>query len=66
MAGRAKSSHHALPARLYQERASNTESNAKILRDFLLRVNLEESASYAENGLTESIPVSSENSGGID
>ena len=66
MAGRAKTSHHELPARLYQERASNTESNAKILRDFLLRVNLEESASYAENGLTESIPVSSENSGGID
>jgi two-component system chemotaxis response regulator CheB len=66
MAGRAKSSHHALPARLYQERASNTESNAKILRDFLLRVNLEESASYAENGLTESIPASSENSDSID
>jgi hypothetical protein len=65
MAGRAKTSHHELPARLYQERASNTESNAKILRDFLLRVNLEESGSYAENGLTESVPASSGNSDSI-
>jgi two-component system, chemotaxis family, protein-glutamate methylesterase/glutaminase len=54
MAGRATTSQHELPARLYQERASNTESNAKILRDFLLRVNLDES------GITESIPGSSE------
>jgi two-component system chemotaxis response regulator CheB len=66
MAGRAKTSHHELPARLYLERASNTESNSKILRDFLLRVNLEESGSYAENSLTESIPESSENSDSID
>jgi len=66
MAGRAKSSQHELPARLYLERASNTESNSKILRDFLLRVNLVESGSYAENGLTESIPASSENSDSFD
>jgi two-component system, chemotaxis family, protein-glutamate methylesterase/glutaminase len=66
MAGRAKTSHRELPARLYLERASNTESNSKILRDFLLRVNLEESGSYAENGLTESIPASSGNSDSID
>jgi two-component system chemotaxis response regulator CheB len=65
MAGRAKTSHHELPARLYQERASNTESNAKILRDFLLQVNLEESGSYAENDVTASLPASSENSDSI-
>ncbi len=39
MAGRAQSSCQDLPARLYEERASNTESNSRILRDFLLRVN---------------------------
>jgi two-component system, chemotaxis family, protein-glutamate methylesterase/glutaminase len=66
MAGRAETSHHELPARLYQERASNTESNSRILRDFLLRVNLEESGRDAENGATESIPASSENSKSID
>jgi two-component system, chemotaxis family, protein-glutamate methylesterase/glutaminase len=66
MAGRAKTSHHEVPARLYQERASNTESNSKILRDFLLRVNFEESSSDAENGATESIPASSGNSESID
>jgi two-component system, chemotaxis family, protein-glutamate methylesterase/glutaminase len=66
MAGRAENSNHALPARLYQERASNTESNSRILRDFLLRVNLEESGSDAENGATESIPAASENSESID
>jgi two-component system, chemotaxis family, protein-glutamate methylesterase/glutaminase len=54
MAGRARTSHHELPASLYQERASNTESNSKILRNFLLQVNLEES------GITEAIPGSSE------
>jgi two-component system, chemotaxis family, protein-glutamate methylesterase/glutaminase len=58
-AGRAGSSHHELPARLYQERASNTESNSKILRDFLLRVNLQESGSSPENAVTESLPGSS-------
>jgi hypothetical protein len=66
MAGRARTSHHELPASLYQERAANTDSHAKILRDFLLRVNLEESGSYAENSVTESIPASSENSVSID
>jgi two-component system chemotaxis response regulator CheB len=66
MAGRAKTSHQEIPALLYQERASNTESNSKILRDFLLRVNLEESGSDAENGVTESIPASSENSESFD
>jgi two-component system chemotaxis response regulator CheB len=65
MASRARTSHHELPARLYQERASNTESNSKILRDFLLRVNLEESGSYAENGVTESLAGSSGNSESI-
>jgi hypothetical protein len=62
MAGRARTSHHELTARLYRERASNRESNSKILRDFLLRVNLEESGSYAEHGVSESITGSSENS----
>jgi two-component system, chemotaxis family, protein-glutamate methylesterase/glutaminase len=66
MAGRAKTSHHEIPALLYQERASDTESNSRILRDFLLRVNLEESGSDAENGAGESIPASSGNSESID
>jgi two-component system chemotaxis response regulator CheB len=66
MAGRAKTSHHEFPALLYQERASNTESNSRILRDFLLRVNLEESGSDAENGAGASIPASSGNSESID
>jgi two-component system, chemotaxis family, protein-glutamate methylesterase/glutaminase len=65
MAGRARTTNHELPARLYQERASNTEYNSKILRDFLLRVNLEESGNNAENNVTESIPGSSENSESI-
>jgi two-component system chemotaxis response regulator CheB len=42
MAGRATGSGHPLPAQLYEERASNTAANSKILRDFLLRVNTEE------------------------
>jgi two-component system, chemotaxis family, protein-glutamate methylesterase/glutaminase len=42
MAGRAARSHHRLPAQLYEERASNTEANSRILRDFLLRVNTAE------------------------
>jgi two-component system chemotaxis response regulator CheB len=66
MAGRAKTSHHEIPALLYQERASDTESNSRILRDFLLRVNLEGSGSDAENGAGESIPASSGNSESID
>jgi two-component system chemotaxis response regulator CheB len=44
MAGRATGSGHPLPAQLYEERSSNTEANARILRDFLLQVNVEESA----------------------
>jgi two-component system, chemotaxis family, protein-glutamate methylesterase/glutaminase len=44
MAGRATGSGHPLPAQLYQERSSNTEANARILRDFLLQVNVEENA----------------------
>lgn len=42
MAGRATKSHHPIPAQLYEERASNTEANSRILRDFLLRVNTAE------------------------
>jgi two-component system chemotaxis response regulator CheB len=42
MAGRAVGSGHLLPAELYEERSSNTEANARILRNFLLRVNTEE------------------------
>ena len=44
MAGRATESRHLLPARSFEDRATNTEANAKILRDFLLRVNTDESA----------------------
>jgi two-component system, chemotaxis family, protein-glutamate methylesterase/glutaminase len=61
MAGRAKIASQELPARLYQERASDTETNSKILRDFLLRVNVEESNSNAEDGAPESIPGASDN-----
>jgi two-component system chemotaxis response regulator CheB len=53
MAGRANDSRHEVPARLYQERAADTESNSKILRDFLLRVNLQENGSDAENALSQ-------------
>jgi two-component system chemotaxis response regulator CheB len=42
MAGRATRSRYPLPAEQFEERASNTEANARILRDFLLRVNTEE------------------------
>jgi two-component system chemotaxis response regulator CheB len=42
MAGRSTQSRHLLPAGLFEERASNTEANARILRDFLLRVNTEQ------------------------
>ena len=44
MAGRATESRHLLPADQFQDRATNTEANAKILRDFLLRVNTDESS----------------------
>jgi two-component system, chemotaxis family, protein-glutamate methylesterase/glutaminase len=42
MAGRATGSRHPLPAGRFEEHASNTEANARILRDFLLRVNTTE------------------------
>ncbi len=44
MAGRATESRHFQPAHQFQDRATNTEANAKILRDFLLRVNTDESS----------------------
>jgi two-component system, chemotaxis family, protein-glutamate methylesterase/glutaminase len=42
MAGRATESRHLLPARQFGDRATNTEANARILRDYLLRVNNDE------------------------
>lgn len=39
---RAAASRYDLPAQLYEDRATNTEENAKVLRDFLLRVNVDE------------------------
>jgi two-component system, chemotaxis family, protein-glutamate methylesterase/glutaminase len=42
MAARASTNLHDLPAQLYRQRAADTEANSKILRDFLLRVNLDE------------------------
>jgi two-component system, chemotaxis family, protein-glutamate methylesterase/glutaminase len=39
MAGRASNSRHEAPARLYEQRAANTESNARVLRNFLLKIN---------------------------
>jgi two-component system, chemotaxis family, protein-glutamate methylesterase/glutaminase len=44
MAARASRSDHNLPAQLYRERASNTEANSRVLRDFLLRVNTVENS----------------------
>jgi two-component system chemotaxis response regulator CheB len=44
MAGRATESRHPLPARQFGDRATDTEANARILRDFLLRVNTDESS----------------------
>ncbi len=41
MAGRATKSGHFLPAQQFEDRASDTEANSRILRDFLLRVNVE-------------------------
>jgi two-component system chemotaxis response regulator CheB len=43
MAVRAEASKHDLAVSSYQERAANTESNSRILRDFLLQVNHQES-----------------------
>ena len=43
MAGRATHSRHPLPAGQFEEHASNAEANARMLRDFLLRVNKTES-----------------------
>jgi two-component system chemotaxis response regulator CheB len=42
MAGRARNSSLPLPANQFEEHASNTEANSRILRDFLLRVNTDE------------------------
>ena len=44
MAVRATESRHFLPARQFGDRATNTEANARILRDFLLRVNTDETS----------------------
>jgi two-component system chemotaxis response regulator CheB len=41
MAERAASSHYDKPDELYRERAADTEANSKILRDFLLQINVE-------------------------
>jgi two-component system, chemotaxis family, protein-glutamate methylesterase/glutaminase len=56
MSGRATMSHHLIPAQLYQERASNTEANSRILRDFLLQVNTAETVDLedAPHSLEES------------
>jgi two-component system, chemotaxis family, protein-glutamate methylesterase/glutaminase len=54
MARRATTSRLDLPARLYEERASNTELNSKILREFLLRVNGDEGRSDSEVETRES------------
>lgn len=44
MADRAEASKNDLTASSYQERAANTESNSRILREFLLQVNQHESS----------------------
>jgi two-component system, chemotaxis family, protein-glutamate methylesterase/glutaminase len=54
MAGRAMNSRHDLSARLYEQRASDTEQNSKILRDFLLQVNVDEDRSDSEVEAPES------------
>ena len=43
MAERAAGTRQDLSAKLYQDRASNTEANSRILRNFLLRVNVDSS-----------------------
>jgi hypothetical protein len=45
---------------MYEERACNTESNSKTLRDFLLKVNLDEGRSDAEISVPESLPGSTD------
>lgn len=45
MADRASGTRHGLAAGLYEDRAANTEANSRILRDFLLRVNVESTVS---------------------
>jgi two-component system chemotaxis response regulator CheB len=55
MAGRARNSRLLLSAEQFEERASNTEANSRILRDFLLRVNTDES-----NDPEEDLPQSDE------
>jgi two-component system, chemotaxis family, protein-glutamate methylesterase/glutaminase len=57
MAGRATQSSHLLPAQQFEERASNTEANSRILRDFLLRVNTEETNDPEEDS-PESVEAS--------
>jgi hypothetical protein len=44
MATRASTTRHDLPAQLYRQRAADIEANSRILRDFMLRVNLDDNA----------------------
>ncbi len=49
MAERGANSHHDQSAQLYQERASDTEANSRVLRDFLLQVNVGEDPERASH-----------------
>jgi two-component system, chemotaxis family, protein-glutamate methylesterase/glutaminase len=58
MAERATMSRHDLPAELYRERVSDTETNARILREFLLQVNAgddPEPASHEHDDLPQAL-----------
>jgi two-component system chemotaxis response regulator CheB len=59
MAERSDRTRLELPAQLYRERAANTEANSRILRDFLLRVNVD-----SNTGETLEAPVSREEAAG--
>jgi two-component system, chemotaxis family, protein-glutamate methylesterase/glutaminase len=64
MASRAVQSSHLLPAQQFEERASNTEANSRILRDFLLQVNNGENDDPEESPASMEIPADDNESNG--
>jgi two-component system chemotaxis response regulator CheB len=64
MASRSVQSSHLLPAQQFEERASNTEANSRILRDFLLQVNNGENDDPEESPASMEIPADDNESNG--
>jgi two-component system chemotaxis response regulator CheB len=64
MAARATQSSHLLPAQQFEDRASNTEANSRILRDFLLQVNTRESDDPEESTASMETPPDEDEAGG--